>query len=61
MITKDILLDSAIIGGGFGGSARIGRIEQRFLVIPEPSSLALLVVGMAGLAFMGRRRPRASR
>jgi hypothetical protein len=56
VVTKDILLDSAIIGGGFGGSARIGLIEQRFrVVMPEPDGLALMALGMAGLIAMGSR------
>jgi len=59
VVSKDILLDSAIIGGGFGGSARIGRVEQRFrVVIPEPDGLALMGIGMAGLVAMGSRTRR---
>lgn len=62
VIAKDILLDSAIIGGGFGGSARIGRVEQRFrVVIPEPDGLVLMGIGMAGLVAMGSRTRRPFR
>jgi hypothetical protein len=56
LVVKDILLDSSLLGGGFGGSARISLIEQSFSVVPEPGTLALTGIGLAGLARLGRRR-----
>ena len=50
-------MDSALLGGGVGGSARISLIEQRFQVVPEPTTLCLLSLGLMGLVFVGRRRP----
>jgi hypothetical protein len=41
---------------GHGGSARISLIAQRFEVAPEPGTLAMLGLGLAGLAGLGRRR-----
>ncbi len=55
-VTKDIVLDSFLIGGGPGGSARITFIEQRFTVVPEPSTLAFLGIGLTGVGVIGRRR-----
>ncbi len=55
-VTKDIVLDSFLIGGGPGGSARISFIEQRFTVVPEPGTLALLGIGLTGVGICGRRR-----
>jgi hypothetical protein len=55
-VRKDIVLDSFLIGGGPGGSARISFIEQRFTVVPEPGTLALLGIGLTGVGIFGRRR-----
>ena len=55
-VTKDIVLDSFLIGGGPGGSARISFIEQRFTMVPEPGTLALLGIGLTGIGIFGRRR-----
>lgn len=56
-VMKDILVDSSILGGGTGGSARISFISQTFLLVPEPGTLVLVLGGLAGLAVGGRRRP----
>ena len=55
-VLKDIVLDSFLIGSGPGGSARISFVEQRFSVVPEPSTLALLAIGLTGVGVFGRRR-----
>jgi hypothetical protein len=53
-VEKLIRLDSA----PSGGIARFGYVEQRFGVVPEPGTLALVGLGLAGLAGMGRTRAR---
>ncbi len=55
-VVKDIVVDSVLIGGGAGGSARISFVEQRFAVVPEPGTLSLLATGLLGIAVIGRRR-----
>jgi len=57
-VLKDILVDSSILGGGPGGSARISFVSQTFVLVPEPGTL-LLVLG--GLAAVGWRRRSAAR
>ena len=54
-VTKDILVDSRINTGGTGGSATISFINQQFSVVPEPSTAAMLILGLLGLSFAGRR------
>lgn len=55
-VTKDIVVDSRINTGGTGGSATISFIDQRFSVVPEPSTAGMLILGMLGLSVAGRRR-----
>jgi hypothetical protein len=53
-ISKDINVD----GNGTGGQAHITFIDQIFSqqAIPEPSSMMLVIAGLAGLGIWGRRR-----
>jgi len=54
----EIYIEKDIELGGSGGSdfASISIIDQTFSQIPEPSSVMLTVVGLAGLWLMRRRR-----
>ena len=54
-VEKSILVDSSLLGGGFGGSARLSVVDQRFEVVPEPTPLVLMSLGLLGLAGAGRR------
>lgn len=58
-VFKSIFLDSMLVGGALGGSARIGMIRQSFAVVPEPSTLALLTLGLLGLVAAGSPRRQA--
>lgn len=55
-VMKDILVDSSLLGGGPGGSARITFVSQTFTFVPEPGTLLLVLGGLAGLAVRGRSR-----
>jgi len=47
------------IGTGNGGSlGNIGNIEGRATEVPEPSSIALMLLGMMGAGAISRRRSR---
>ena len=54
-VEKGILVDSVLLGGGGGGSARIPLVEQRYQVVPEPTTLVLMSLGLVGLAMAGGR------
>jgi hypothetical protein len=51
-VFKDILVDSAAPSG----QASISRIEQRFVVTPEPAAVVSLGLGLALLAMLRRRQ-----
>jgi hypothetical protein len=55
-VMKDILVDSSLLGGGPGGSARISFVSQTFTFVPEPGTLLLVLGGLSGLAITGRSR-----
>ncbi len=42
--------------GGLGDSATLLEITNRFNVVPEPGTFAMLGIGIAGIGFAGRRR-----
>ncbi len=50
-ITKNL-----VINAGPDGSASIERLSQRYAVVPEPATAGLLVAGLAGLTWAGKRR-----
>jgi hypothetical protein len=72
-IGKDIVVDSSILPDacvvkpgrprpcqfGLGGRAEVPFVRQTFTLVPEPGTLGLVAIGLAGLA-AGRRRPRPS-
>lgn len=50
-VTKNI-----VVSGAAQGSANVERLEQRFRVVPEPTTAFLLLLGVSGLAYQGRQR-----
>lgn len=55
-VMKDILVDSSLLGGGPGGSARISFVNQTFTLAPEPTTLLLVMSGLGAVAWQRRRR-----
>jgi hypothetical protein len=53
-VLKDILVDSSILGGGPGGSARISFVGQTFVLVPEPTTLLLVLGGLAAVGWSRR-------
>lgn len=55
-VEKDILVDSLVLDGGEGGPgaiASISLVRQQFAVVPEPTAVLLVGIGLAGLAAAG--------
>jgi phage gp37-like protein len=50
-VTKNL-----VVSAGANGSTDIQRLEQRFRVVPEPTTAFLLLLGFSGLAYQGRQR-----
>ena len=58
--TLDVLKDIQVISADIGHLASISVIDQRFNVIPEPGTAALMLGGgLVGIAALGRSRRRA--
>jgi hypothetical protein len=49
-------LDFIVTGNAFGAAAALGTNFQNAVVVPEPTTAALLALGLVGLAAAGRRR-----
>lgn len=50
-VTKNL-----VVSAGAEGSTEIDRLQQRFRVVPEPTTALLLMLGVSGLAYQGRQR-----
>jgi hypothetical protein len=50
-ITKNL-----VVSAGADGSAAIERLSQRYSVVPEPATAALMLLGLAGLTWAGKSR-----
>lgn len=50
-VTKNL-----VVSAGAEGSTEIERLQQRFRVVPEPTTALLLMLGVSGLAYQGRQR-----
>jgi len=56
-VTKDIFALAAMsTDEQTGGAVTLSFIDQTFSQVPEPGTAALLVVGLTGLGWLGRRR-----
>jgi len=53
-VTKDIFALASSSSGE--GEASLSFVDQTFSQVPEPGTAALLVVGLTGLGWLGRRR-----
>jgi hypothetical protein len=50
------VIDGVLLAtGGLGDRAEVFSIGNRFAVVPEPGTLAMLGGGLIGLALAGRR------
>jgi hypothetical protein len=50
-ITKNL-----VVNAGLDGDASIERLSQRYSVVPEPATAGLMMLGLTGLVWSGRRR-----
>jgi hypothetical protein len=50
-ITKNLVMSA-----GAAGDTSIERLGQRYHVVPEPATAGLMMLGLSGLAYAGKRR-----